>query len=46
MPQFTLEPEGLGKSLVRTLPDYVLMVVMIIIFFVGAYVSFLRYDVR
>ena len=46
MPQFALEPESLGKSLVRTLPDYVLMVVMIIIFFVGAYVSFLRYDVR
>jgi ABC-type transport system involved in multi-copper enzyme maturation permease subunit len=46
MPQHSLEPESLGKSLVRTLPDYVLMVVMIIIFFVGAYVSFLRYDVR
>jgi ABC-type transport system involved in multi-copper enzyme maturation permease subunit len=46
MPQHSLAPESLGKSLARTLPDYVLMVVMIIIFFVGAYVSFLRYDVR
>jgi len=46
MPQFSIEPESLGKSLVRTLPDFVLMVLMIIVFFVGAYVSFLRYDVR
>jgi ABC-type transport system involved in multi-copper enzyme maturation permease subunit len=46
MPQHMLEPESLGKSLARTLPDYVLMVLMIIVFFVGAYVSFLRYDVR
>jgi ABC-type transport system involved in multi-copper enzyme maturation permease subunit len=46
MPQHSIAPESLGKSLARTLPDYVLMVVMIIIFFVGAYISFLRYDVR
>lgn len=46
MPQHSIQPEGLGKSLARTLPDYALMLVMIIIFFVGAYVSFLRYDVR
>jgi ABC-type transport system involved in multi-copper enzyme maturation permease subunit len=46
MPQHSLAPESLGKSLVRTLPDYALMLVMIIVFFVGAYVSFLRYDVR
>ncbi len=46
MPQHSMEPEGLGKSLARTMPDLLLMVVMIIIFFVGAYVSFLRYDVR
>ncbi|HVP91219.1 MAG TPA: ABC transporter permease [Terriglobales bacterium] len=46
MPQFSLEPESLGKSLARTLPDFVLMVLTIIVFFVGAYVSFLRYDVR
>ncbi|MDW7760553.1 MAG: ABC transporter permease subunit [Acidobacteriota bacterium] len=46
MPRHVLEPEGLTQSLVRTLPDFVLMFVMIMIFFVGAYVSFLRYDVR
>ena len=46
MPQHVIAPESLSKSLARTLPDYALMIVMIIIFFVGAYVSFLRYDVR
>jgi hypothetical protein len=46
MPQHSLEPESIGKLIVRTLPDFVLMAVMIIVFFVGAYVSFLRYDVR
>jgi ABC-type transport system involved in multi-copper enzyme maturation permease subunit len=46
MPQHTLQPETVGKLLVRTLPDFALMAVMIIVFFVGAYVSFLRYDVR
>jgi ABC-type transport system involved in multi-copper enzyme maturation permease subunit len=46
MPQHRLEPDSLSKSLARTLPDFVVMIVMIIVFFVGAYVSFLRYDVR
>ena len=46
MPQFSSAPESLGRAFVRTLPDYALMLVMIIGFFVGAYVSFLRYDVR
>jgi ABC-2 type transport system permease protein len=46
MPQFTYEPENLSRALVRTLPDFSVMIVLIIGFFVGAYVSFLRYDVR
>jgi ABC-type transport system involved in multi-copper enzyme maturation permease subunit len=46
MPQFSIEPQSLGKSLARTLPDFALMAVMIIVFFAGAYVSFLHYDVR
>jgi len=46
MPQHTIEPEWLSRSLVRTIPDFALLIVMIIIFFVGAYVSFLHYDVR
>jgi ABC-type transport system involved in multi-copper enzyme maturation permease subunit len=46
MPQHSFEPEGLGKSLARALPDFGLMLFLIIVFFAGAYVSFLKYDVR
>lgn len=46
MPQFTFKKEDFGKSLKRTLPDLGLMGFLIIFFFVGAYVSFIRYDVR
>jgi len=46
MPQHSIEPEWLSRSFVRTIPDFALLTVMIIVFFVGAYVSFLRYDVR
>jgi len=46
MPQHKFEPESLGSSLVRTLPDIGLMLVLIIFFFAGAYASFLKYDVR
>lgn len=46
MPQHSIEPEGLKTSLARALPDFSLMIVLIIVFFVGSYVSFLRYDVR
>ena len=46
MPVHTFQSESLGKSLARTIPDLVLMIVMIIVFFVGAYLSFLKYDVR
>jgi hypothetical protein len=46
MPQHVYEPEWLSRSLVRAIPDFALLTVMIIVFFVGAYVSFLRYDVR
>lgn len=46
MPLHLFESESLGRSLLRALPDYILMFVMIIVFFIGAYVSFLRYDVR
>jgi ABC-type transport system involved in multi-copper enzyme maturation permease subunit len=46
MPQFSYEPENLHQSMLRALPDFSLMIGLIIIFFVGAYVSFLRYDVR
>jgi ABC-type transport system involved in multi-copper enzyme maturation permease subunit len=46
MPQFEFKPERLSESVKRMLPDLVLMVFLIILFFVGSYVSFLRYDVR
>jgi hypothetical protein len=46
MPQHVYQAEWLSRSLVRTIPDFALLTVMIIVFFVGAYVSFLRYDVR
>jgi ABC-type transport system involved in multi-copper enzyme maturation permease subunit len=46
MPQFEFKPERLSESVVRMLPDLALMVFLIILFFVGSYVSFLRYDVR
>jgi hypothetical protein len=46
MPQHKFEPETLSKSVARTLPDFGLMLFLIIVFFAGAYVSFLKYDVR
>ena len=46
MPQHRFEPESLNQSLARVLPDIGLMVVLIIVFFAGAYFSFLKYDVR
>jgi ABC-type transport system involved in multi-copper enzyme maturation permease subunit len=46
MPQFVYQPEWMSRSFVRTIPDFALLLVMIIVFFVGAYVSFLHYDVR
>jgi ABC-2 type transport system permease protein len=46
MPQHKFEPEGLAKSLARTFPDFGLMLFLIIVFFAGSYVSFLKYDVR
>jgi ABC-type transport system involved in multi-copper enzyme maturation permease subunit len=46
MPLHSFTSESLSKSLARTIPDIVLMLVLIIVFFAGAYVSFLKYDVR
>jgi len=46
MPRYRIEPESISSTLVRTIPDFVLMIVLIIVLFAGAYYSFRRYDVR
>jgi len=46
MPQHEFKAEGFSESMTRMLPDLVLMIFLIFLFFVGAYVSFIRYDVR
>jgi len=46
MPQHAFVPEALSRSLARTLPDFAVMLILIIVFFAGAYISFLKYDVR
>jgi len=46
MPQHEFIPERLGDSIKRMLPDLMLMILLIIVFFMGAYISFIRYDVR
>ena len=46
MPRHEFSAETFGDSLARMLPDLVLMVVLIILFFVGAFISFSKYDVR
>ena len=46
MPRQEFRPENLRDSLYRALPDYAIMMFMIILFFAGAFVSFLKYDVR
>jgi ABC-type transport system involved in multi-copper enzyme maturation permease subunit len=46
MPQHEFSAETFGDSFSRMLPDLVVMVLLIILFFVGAFVSFNKYDVR
>ena len=46
MPQHEFSAETFGDSFSRILPDLVLMFLLIILFFVGAFVSFNKYDVR
>jgi len=46
MPHHEFTAETFGDSFSRVLPDLVLMVFLIILFFVGAFVSFSKYDVR
>ena len=46
MPQHEFKPMSLNESLTLAIPDMVVMILMIILLFAGAFVSFLRYDIR
>ena len=46
MPKYEFTPMSLRDSLSLALPDLIIMVLMVIVLFVGAFVSFLRYDIR
>ena len=45
IPRFKEQSEGIGGSLQRALPDIMILTVLNILFFMGAFISFLRYDV-
>ena len=44
IPKFKEQRESIGSSLQRALPDIMILTVLNILFFMGAFVSFLRYD--
>jgi len=46
MPQHEFKPMNLGESFSLALPDLIILALMTILLFVGAFVSFLRYDIR
>ena len=45
MPRFKEQNEGIGDSLQRAVPDVMILVILNILFFMGAFISFLRYDI-
>ena len=45
IPRFKEQSEGVGSSLQRAVPDIMILTVLNILFFMGAFISFLRYDV-
>ena len=46
MPQHEYTPFSLSDSVQRAIPSMAVLALMIVVFFAGAFVSFLRYDVR
>jgi ABC-type transport system involved in multi-copper enzyme maturation permease subunit len=46
VPQFEYQPEQTASSIKPALPDFAILIFMIVLFFAGAYWSFVRYDVR
>ena len=45
MPSFKEQGEDIGSSLQRAVPDVMILVILNILFFMGAFISFLRYDI-
>ena len=45
MPRFKERGEGISSSLQRALSDIMILAVLNILFFIGAFISFLRYDI-
>ena len=45
IPRFKEQSEGIGGSLQRASFDIMMLAVLNILFFMGAFISFLRYDV-
>lgn len=45
MPHFKERPETVGESLRRAMPDILILLILNVVFFMAAFVSFLRYDV-
>ena len=45
IPRFKEQSEGIGSSLQRATLDIVILAVLNVLFFMGAFISFLRYDV-
>jgi len=46
MPRHSFEPQTIRASLTLAIPDFTIMILMAIVFFSGAFVAFLKYDVR
>ena len=46
MPRYTYTNTDLADSFASTIPDFTVLILINILFFAGAYVAFLRYDVR
>ena len=44
MPRFKEQNEGIGGSLQRAVPDIMILIGLNMLFFIGAFISFLRYD--
>ena len=44
IPRFKKQSEGIGSSLQRAAPDIMILTILNILFFMGAFISFLRYD--